>query len=127
MTDLSLGKQRLDLWPSLALSGVTQEVHDNGTSVNGFFHLEEVLSGDPTILNSLLPRGPILAHADDDVETVITEVEALTVALGAISDQGKCIILVVILREIRLALETLKRRAFLRGACREANTHVLRN
>jgi hypothetical protein len=83
---LALGELRLDGRPSLALSGVTEQVHDDGASGDGFVHFEEVGAGDPTVLLGFFPGCAILAHADYDVEAVVAEVEALTVALGAVAD-----------------------------------------
>jgi hypothetical protein len=52
-------------------------------------------------LHGILPRLPVLADADDDVEPVVAEVEALAVALRAVADQGECVVLEVLLRAER--------------------------
>jgi len=49
-------------------------------------HLKEVLAWYPTVLLSLLPGCTILPDANDDIQTIITEIETLTMTLGAISD-----------------------------------------
>ena len=79
--------------PGLALRGVREQVHDNGTALDGLVDVEEVLAGDPAILLSLLPRSAVLADTDDHVEAVVAEVETLAVALGAVADQSKGVIL----------------------------------
>ena len=84
--------------PRLALGGVAEQVHDDGALGDGLIDLEKVLAGDPAILNGVLPRLAILAHADDDVEAVVTEVEALPVALGAVADECKRVVLEVLLQ-----------------------------
>lgn len=83
--------------PGLALGGVTEEVHDDGSLANGLVHLEEVLAGHPAVLLSLLPGLSVLAHTDDDVEAVVTEVKTLTVTLGSVADQGESVVLEVVL------------------------------
>ena len=89
---------RLDGRPSLALSSITEQVHDDGTSGDSLVDLEEVRAWDPTILLCLFPRGAVLSNTDDDIQAIVAEVETLTVALGAVADKGKCVILEVVLR-----------------------------
>lgn len=97
MTRLSLGNLRLDVGPGLRLGGVTEQVHDDGALGDGLVDLEQVLAGDPAILYGVLPRLSVLAHADDDVQAVVTEVEALAVALGTVADQSEGVVLEVVL------------------------------
>jgi hypothetical protein len=92
---LSLGDQRLDLVPSLGLSGITEQVHDDGTLLDGLVDREQGLSGDPTVLLSLFPRFTSFSYSDNDLETVVTSVEGLTVSLRTVSDHGEGIILEV--------------------------------
>ena len=84
--------------PCFALSSVGEQVHDDGTTGNGLVHLEEVGAWNPAILDSLLPRLSIFPHTDDDVETVVTEVETLAVTLGSVADEGKSVVLEVVLQ-----------------------------
>jgi hypothetical protein len=84
--------------PRLTLSSVGEQVHDDGTPGNGFVHLEEVGARYPAILNGLLPRLTIFPHTDDDVEAVVAEVQALAVTLRSVSDEGKSVVLEVVLR-----------------------------
>lgn len=93
MTHLSLGDERLDLGPSLALGSIGEQVHDNGTPLDGLLNIKQVLSGNPAVLLGLLPRGTVLADTHNDIEAVVAEVQALAVALGAIADQSKSVIL----------------------------------
>lgn len=97
---LALGELGLDVGPGLGLGGVGEEVHDDGSAGNGLINIEEVLALDPAILLGLLPRGAALPDTDDDVEAVVAEVEALTVALRAVADEGKGVVLEVVLEII---------------------------
>lgn len=83
--------------PSLGLSSVGEQVHDDGTLGDGLIDLEQVLAGDPAVLDSLLPGSTILADTDDDVHAVVTEVEALAVTLGTVADEGEGVVLEVFL------------------------------
>ena len=96
---LALGELGLDGGPGLALGGITEQVHDDGTAGDGLVDLEEVLAGDPAILLGVLPRLAVLSDADDDVETIVTEVETLAVTLGAVADEGESVVLEVVLQE----------------------------
>ena len=51
----------------------------------------------PTIFKCLFPTLAVLANADDDVQAIIARVEALSVALRAIANEGKRIIFEVVL------------------------------
>ena len=95
-THLALGDLGLDGGPRLALGGIGEQVHDDGTARDGLVDLEEVLAGNPAILLGILPRLAVLPDADDDVEAVVTEVEALAVALRAVADQRERVVLEVV-------------------------------
>jgi hypothetical protein len=97
-TYLALGNLGLDGGPRLTLGGIGEQVHDDGAAGDGLVDLEEVLAGDPAVLDGILPRLTVLAHTDDDVEAVVTEVEALAVALRAVADEGEGVVLEVLLR-----------------------------
>lgn len=97
MTRLSLGDLRLDVGPRLGLSRVTEQVHDDGALGDGLVDLKQVLAGDPAILDSILPRLALLPHTNDDVQAVVTEIEALAVALRAVADQSEGVVLEVVL------------------------------
>lgn len=97
ITYLALGEQWLDAWPGLALSSITEEVHDDGTLLDSLIDVEEVLAGYPTILLSLFPACAVLPHTDNDIETVVAEVQALAVTLRAVTDEGEGIVLEVVL------------------------------
>jgi hypothetical protein len=100
ITYLALGEHWLDVWPCLALGGITEEVHDDGTLVDGGVDIEEVLALNPAITLRLFPAGAALSHTDDDIEAVVAEVEALTVTLRAVSDQGEGVVLEVLLLNV---------------------------
>ena len=95
---LALGDLGLDSGPGLALGGVTEEVHDDGTLGDGLVDLEQVLAGNPAVLYSILPRLTVLSDTDDDVQTVVAEVETLAVTLRAVADEGKGVVLEVLLQ-----------------------------
>lgn len=90
---LALGEEGLDSGPSLRLGGIGEEVHDDGTLLNGGVDIEQVLAGDPAVLDGLLPRSTILTDTDDDVQALVTQVKTLTVTLGTVTDESKGIVL----------------------------------
>lgn len=96
-TYLSLGDQRLDGGPRLALGSIAEQVHDDSAALDGICELEQVLAGHPAILDGLLPRSTVLSHADDHVEAIVAQVETLAVALGAVANEGEGIIFEIFL------------------------------
>ena len=96
-THLALGELGLDSGPGLGLGGVAEQVHDDGAARDGLVDLEEVLAGDPAVLLGILPGLAVLPHADDDVQAVVAQVQALAVALGAVADEGEGVVLEVLL------------------------------
>lgn len=90
--------------PGLGLSGIREQVHDDGTLGDGLVDLEEVLAGNPAVLNGILPRLAILADTNDDVDAVVTEVETLAVTLRAVADESESVVLEVVLWEWSLKL-----------------------
>ena len=96
-TYLALGEHGLDARPGLLLGGVTEQVHDDGTLLDGLVNLEKVDAGLPAILDGLLPAGAVFSDTNDDVEAVVAEVEALAVTLGAVADEGEGVVLEVLL------------------------------
>lgn len=97
LTYLALDELGLDGGPGLALSGVGEQVHDDGTAGDGLIDIEQVLAGNPAILLGVLPGLAVLADTNDDVEAVVTEVKTLAVALGAVADKGEGVVLEVLL------------------------------
>ena len=83
--------------PGLGLGGVGEQVHDDGALGDGLVDLEEVLAGNPAILDGVVPGLAVLADTDDDVQAVVTEVEALAVTLRAVADEGEGVVLEVLL------------------------------
>ena len=51
----------------------------------------------PAVLLRLLPALTVLADTDNDVQAVVTGVQALAVALGAVTDESKGVVLEVLL------------------------------
>jgi hypothetical protein len=98
---LALGQVGLDVLPGGGLSGVGEEVHDDGTLLESLVDGEEGLAGDllrtsakknsdsdsrqrqrsthPAILLGELPALAALTDADNDVEAVVTSIQPLTV------------------------------------------------
>jgi len=104
---LALGEERLDGRPGLRLGSIGEQVHDDSTLLDGGVDIEQVLAGNPAILDGLLPRSTILADTDDDIETLVTQVQTLAVALGAITDEGKGVVLEVLLELLTGPIGTL--------------------
>lgn len=96
MPYLALSEQWLDPIPCSALCRVAQEIHDNGTLLNGLIDLEQVLARNPAILLCLLPARTIFPHANDDVEAVVAEIETLAMSLRAVADQSERVVLEVV-------------------------------
>lgn len=94
---LALDELGLDSGPGLGLSGVGEEVHDNGTTGDGLIDIEQVLAGNPTVLLSILPGLSVLSDTNNDVEAVVTEVKTLAVALRAVANEGQSVVLEVLL------------------------------
>ena len=59
--------------------------------------VRETLRAHPTIFESLFPTLAVFANADDDFEAIVARVEALSVALRTIADEGKRIIFEVVM------------------------------
>lgn len=93
---LAFGQERLDVGPGGRLGSVRQQVHDNGTLLDGFVDREQVLTWDPSIFDGGLPGGTVLSDTDDDVQAVISQVQTLAVTLGTVTNQGHCVVLEVL-------------------------------
>lgn len=89
---LALGEVGLDLVPELGLGSIGEQVHDDGTTLAGLVDLKEVLSGDPSLGNGLVPGGT-LAGSNDDVKLVVAEVEGLATTHGAVTEDGEGVVL----------------------------------
>ena len=55
LAHLVLGEEGLDGGPGLGLGSIGQQIHDDGTLLDGLINVEQVLAGHPAILLSLLP------------------------------------------------------------------------
>jgi hypothetical protein len=104
---LALGDEGLNLLPSLGLGGIREQVHDDGTLVDSLGDIEQSLSWNPTVLDSLLPRSTVLTDTDDNVQALVTSVEGLTVTLRAVTDHGKGLTLEVVLELLSGPVGTL--------------------
>ena len=90
---LSLGDQGSDLGPGRRLGGIRKQVHDDGSLLDSLGDIEKSLSGDPTVLLSLLPGLSTLSDTDNDLDTLVSGVEGLTVTLRSVTDHGKGVVL----------------------------------
>lgn len=98
---LALGDQGSELRPCLGLGGVGKQVHNDGTLVDGLFDTEQGLSGNPTVFLGLLPGFTAFTDTDNDLETVVSGVEGLTVTLGTVTDHGQGVVLEVAAKSAR--------------------------
>ena len=112
--------------PGLRLGGVIEQVHDDGTLLDSLVNLEKVDAGLPAILDGLLPALAVFSDTNDDVETVVAEVEALAVTLGAVADEGEGVVLEVLLEggQSRVFSEPLMR-WYVQGASHGASRRAL--
>ncbi len=97
MLYLPLGQSRLDGRPGLTLRSITEQIHDDSPLLNRLVHFKQILAGLPSILLGFTPRRAVFAHADDDIQPVVSKIQALAVPLRAIPDQREGIILEVVL------------------------------
>ena len=73
--------------PDGNLGRIGNQVLDDGTLLAGLLNLEEVHARHPAVGHGLV-KGLALALANDDVETVVFQVQGLSGALYAIADDG---------------------------------------
>jgi hypothetical protein len=92
---LALGDERSDLGPGRGLGSVGKQVHDDGSLLDSLRDIKEGLSGDPSVLLSLLPGLSTLSDTDNDLDTLVSGVEGLTVTLRSVTDHGKGVVLEV--------------------------------
>ena len=59
---------------------------------------EQCARAYPAVLEGLLPALAVLTHADDNVEAIVTRIQALPVALRAIANEGERVVLEVVLQ-----------------------------
>ena len=102
---LALGQLGFDGWPCLALGSIAEQVHDNRTSFDSFINVKQISVWNPAICFSFLPRSTILSDTDDDIESIVAQIQALSVTLRSVTDQRKGVILEVVLH--RSVLESL--------------------
>ena len=88
---LARSQERKHLGPDGLLVGIRKQVHDNGSLLGGFQNGKQVLSGNPSFLNSLL-ISLTLTLTNDNVDTVVTEVKSLTTTLRSITEDSNGII-----------------------------------
>jgi len=74
--------------PQLDLSGVAEQVADDGAFLEGFFDVEQRLAGNESILYGFIPGFGIFPLSYDDIDTIIFLIQRLTRPLDAIADDG---------------------------------------
>ena len=77
---------RFDARPNLDLSGIGKQVLDNGGTLASLFDFKKRLTGTPPVGNGLLPCFSAFTLSHNHIETVITQVKALSRSLYAITD-----------------------------------------
>ncbi len=102
------------------MSSITEQVHDDGALGDRLFDPEEVLAWDPAILLCVLPRLAILSNTDDYIQTLITHVQRLGMALRPVPDDRHRVILEVFLTIISMLVEYAVKRKIL-GASQQAS------
>ena len=83
--------------PRKTLSGIAQQVHDDCALLDRLINIKEVRSRYPSILLCIFPALAVLPHANDNIKTVVAKVQALAVALRAVANEGKSVVLEVVL------------------------------
>lgn len=84
--------------PCRALCGVAQEIHDDGALLDGLVDIEQVCAGDPTILLRLFPACAVFPDTNNHVESIVAQVQTLTMTLRAVTDESEGVIFEVFLR-----------------------------
>src|SRR5580765_8858749 len=79
----------LHRWPNGPLRSIGDEQNNDGSAPDSFINVEECFSRHPAIFESAV----LGALTDDDIETVIAQVQRLCVALNAIADDSNGFIL----------------------------------
>ncbi len=70
------------------LPGVGEQILDDRGALGGLFDFEERFARHPAVGDGLVPAFRALALADDDVESVVAQVQRLAGALHAVADDG---------------------------------------
>ena len=83
--------------------GTLTKKREREASLDFFFCKGRRESGEctrtyPAVLLRLLPTLAVFAHPNDDVEAIVARIQALSVALRAIADEGKRVIFEVVLQ-----------------------------
>lgn len=89
---LARSDERCHLGPNSLLVGIREQVHDNGSFLGSLKDREKVLAWNPAFFNSLV-EGLAFTLTNDDIDTIVTQVQSLTTALGTIAKNSNGIIL----------------------------------
>jgi hypothetical protein len=77
----------LDLRPYRHDCGITEQTHDDSALLAGLLYGEQCLSGNPSVGHRLVV-GLALTLSDDDIESIVAEIHALTRPLHAVAYHG---------------------------------------
>lgn len=73
-------------WPRLALCSVAEQIHEDTSLCSRFFNCEQILAGNPAVCHSFLPRLTVFADTNNDIHTIVTQIETLSVALTSVPE-----------------------------------------
>ena len=77
---------------------VAKQVHDHGALGDSFVNIEKIGSWYPAIIFGFFPGRAVLPHANDDIQAIVTKIEALPVSLRPVTDERECVVLEVLLQ-----------------------------
>ena len=97
----------LQVRPRRRLRSIRQQVHENRALRRSLLNRKQVLARHPAVRLGLAPRLAVLAHTDNHVQAIVTQVQTLAVALRAIAQQCKRFILKVVLQLLERPVLTL--------------------
>ena len=84
----------LDQRPDPLVRRIGDQHLDDGALLHGFFDFEQVDAGFPAVLDRPVPvLRELLGLADDDIEAVVLQVQALPGTLDAVADDGDSLVL----------------------------------
>lgn len=104
---LALGDGGLHGRPHLRLGSIRKQVHDDGALLEGLLNGEQVLAWHPAVILGLLPGLAVLSDTNNHVHAVVAGVETLTVALRAVADESKSVVLEVSLELVQRPVSAL--------------------
>ena len=71
------------------MSGVGEQVHQDGATLAGFLHFEKGFSFDPSVFKGFLPGGAAFPLANDHMKALVAHIKRLSRALNTIAKNGQ--------------------------------------